>query len=318
MPRLLTLNSHEGYLYELARTGYPMDVIVGLPGHHHPTWDERLRPVPDNVRLISLEEATRSSYACVIGHSVTDLLTVKTIVGARILVLHSSLAGRIAQEKSTVTPAEMSALVRRYIDAIGGTVVIISEMKRRTWQLPRARVIVNAVSGEDYHGYTGDIPSGLRVANHVHLKERYLMWSLHEAVFDELPCRVVGVNPQLPDAAPSRDWADLKALYRQHRFYVHTASEELEDGYNLGLLEAMATGMPVVTNDHASSPVRDGVEGFRSNDAATLKRGARRLLEDPALAQKMGMAARARALELFPVDGFVSAWRALIEEVTSG
>ncbi|MEM1200211.1 MAG: hypothetical protein AAGI06_12970, partial [Pseudomonadota bacterium] len=39
------------------------------------------------------------AYDVVIGHSLTDLLEVKEVTGARLLVLHVSLAHRVAQAK---------------------------------------------------------------------------------------------------------------------------------------------------------------------------------------------------------------------------
>ena len=38
--------------------------------------------------------------------------------------------------------------------------------------------------------------------------------------------------------------------------------DEYEDGYNLAMLEAMASGMPVVALANRSSPITDGVDGF--------------------------------------------------------
>ena len=311
MPKLLTFNSHEAYVYDLARMGEPMDVVVGLQGHHHPGWDERLRPLPSNVNLVSVEDAHRGTYDCIIAHNITDLLSVKMLQAARVLTLHSSLHGRIAQEGAGVRPEEVAAVIEQYMSAVRGEIVIISEMKKSSWSL-EATVITGAVDPQDYQGYTGEISSGLRIANHVHLKREYLNWDLHEAVFSDLPCRLVGVNPEIEGAGPSEGWEDLKALYRGHRFIVHTAAVGMEDGYNLALLEAMATGMPVITNDHPTSPVRNGVDGFRSNDIGALKDGAKQLLDDPELSRKMGAAARERALELFPMHAFVSAWRGTI------
>ncbi len=77
--KLLTFCAHESYLQTLAKLGHPMDVVVNLPGHHATTWDERMRPVPDNVRLLPLEElmANPPQFDCLIGHNISDLLQTK-------------------------------------------------------------------------------------------------------------------------------------------------------------------------------------------------------------------------------------------------
>jgi len=311
---ILTFNSHEAYVYDLARMGHPMDVVVDLPGHHVQGWDERMRPVPAGVRLIGLAEARAGRYACVIGHTITDLLAVRSLAGARIFVAHGSLAGRIAQEQATTDPGQVAATLRSYLDAVGGIAVAVSETKRKSWQLD-ARVIPAGIHPDEYGGYSGEIASGLRVANHIRQKSRVLRWELHEQVFGEaLPCRLVGVNPDRPGVAPAESWDALRALYRSHRFFVHTAEPGLEDGYNLACLEAMATGMPVICNAQPSCPVEDGVSGFVSNDPAALRRGARRLLADRELARRMGEAARRRVGEHFPMTRFIAQWRAAVQE----
>jgi len=67
-------------------------------------------------------------------------------------------------------------------------------------------------------------------------------------------------------------------------------------GLPIGLLEAMAAGLPVVTSPTGgiAEAVADGTSGFlvAPGDTATLARVLRKLLEDRALAQRMGAAAR--------------------------
>ena len=314
--RVLTFDSHEAYVYDFARTGYEMDVVCDLPGHHVRGWDARMRPVPPNVRIVGIEEARANGnrYDCIVGHTITDLLAVKTIEGPRrVLVLHSSLDGRIEQERVAIDRDALREAIGRYLELVRGTLVVISEAKAATWQLP-ATIIRGAVDVSEYGPYDGARASGLRVANLVTAKSRYLRWPFHEAIFaDDLPCTLVGANPDRPGIAPARDWNELKRLYREHRFFVHTAEPGLEDGYNLATLEAMASGMPVIGNHHPTSPVEDGVSGFLSDDAGTLRSAVHRLLEDRDLAAAMGVAARERVARDFAMEDFVAAWRRLLE-----
>ncbi len=313
--KLLTFCAHESYLQTLAKLGHPMDVVVNLPGHHSTTWDERMRPVPDNVRLLPLEElmANPPQFDCLIGHNISDLLQTKHLVGPRILALHSSLTGRIAQEQAGVDAAEMSAMVARYISMISGVLLFSSEMKRQTWNID-ARVISLAVDIADYEGYHGSKDSALRVVNNISAKTDFLRWDLHESVFSDLPCRLVGINPDYPDVEPSRDWQHLKELYREHRMYVHTAAEGMEDAWNTATLEAMATGMPVICSELPDSLVEDGVSGFVSNDPEVLRAGVRRLLENRELAVEMGQAGRAKVADAFSIQKFIDNWEDAISE----
>lgn len=317
MTRVLTFDSHEGYLFDLARTGYPIDVVVDLPGHHFDGWDERMRPVPANIRLIPMAKAAHRRYDCLIAHGITDLLASKELrAKGRILALHSSLFGRLAQENASVTPEQMRAVLRRYLDHLGARLVCTSEMKRASWRLP-AKVIPFGVDLDLYRRDPSTKPCGLRVANAIRKKARYLRWELHEQAFRDVPMRLVGVNPELPEVEPAQSYDELRALYASHRFYAHTAHVGFEDGFNMASVEAMASGMPQLTNAHPSSPVEDGRTGFVSDDPVVLRSAAQRLIRDPLLAARMGDAAREQVAALFPMDAFVDAWRGEIEAARS-
>ena len=73
----------------------------------------------------------------------------------------------------------------------------------------------------------------------------------------------------------------------------------LADSFGLVHLEAMACGMPVITTPHCGSVVRDDVDGFivPIRDAMALADRIQQLLEDRCLRNRMGLAARERALQ---------------------
>jgi glycosyltransferase involved in cell wall biosynthesis len=114
----------------------------------------------------------------------------------------------------------------------------------------------------------------------------------------------VGHNPEFPGVRASSSWAELKQTFRRHRFFVHTAEPELEDGYNMATLEAMAAGLPVLGNRHPTSPVVHGVSGFLSDDPAELNQFASAFLADRCLAGEMGRAARQTVLDQFSGAAF--------------
>jgi len=117
----------------------------------------------------------------------------------------------------------------------------------------------------------------------------------------------VGHNPGMDGVKPSADWADLKQIFSRHRFYIHTADPQLEDGYNMATLEAMAAGLPVLGNRHPTSPVENGVNGFLSDDPAELGQYAAQLLADRELAARMGAAAREAVAKRFSPSRFEAA-----------
>ena len=108
---------------------------------------------------------------------------------------------------------------------------------------------------------------------------------------------------ELPPAISVGAIADLRAAYAQARCVV---VPQFRDGYPYGsegggltaLLEAMAMGRPLVVSDRGimRDYVRDGCEALvvPPEDPAALADAVSRILDDAALAARLGAAARAR------------------------
>jgi len=77
--------------------------------------------------------------------------------------------------------------------------------------------------------------------------------------------------------------------------------------------EAMAAGLPILGNQHPTSPVKHGVGGFLSDDPEELRKYARMLLEDRNLAVLMGRQARKTVIERFSTTRFKEAFLQSIE-----
>jgi glycosyltransferase involved in cell wall biosynthesis len=110
--------------------------------------------------------------------------------------------------------------------------------------------------------------------------------------------------------------ADKARLLNEASVYVLPSYNE---GLPMSVLEAMAHGLPVVSTPVGGIPeaVRDGVEGFlvTPGDVEGLVDRIGRLLADPALRERMGDAARARAEAAFGAPGIVERWVALYGEL---
>ncbi|HUS72001.1 MAG TPA: glycosyltransferase [Sedimentisphaerales bacterium] len=311
---LLVFNCYEAWVYQLRVLGYDLDIIVGLKGRYKPTWDEQMRPVPPNSRLITLQEAQQSqtSYYCIITHSTTDLLDIKHRPEPRLMVVHSTLEGCAMEEGSDDAPQTLKETLHKYLKLVGGHVVAVSMLKGKLWGFTEDIVPVGS-DPDDYLPYSGEIASGLRISNFIQIRKQYLLWDLHEKAFDGIPVRIVGHNPDMRGVRAANSWDHLKRTLQSHRFYIHTANPELEDGYNMATVEAMAAGMPVLGNRHPTSPIKHGISGFLSDDPAELRKYAGMLLEDRILATMMGKEARKTAIERFSMTGFKEAFLRSIE-----
>lgn len=312
--RLLVFDCHEAWVYQLHALDCPLDIVVGLRGRSQDGWDENMRPLPPNGRLVRLDEILKRKepYACMVGHNLTDLLDVKGIPGPRILVLHEALDGVAHEHKLAVPKEEFRATFAKFVNLTGTHVVAISQMKGRSWGFEED-IVPSSVSAGDYQPWSGDLARGLRVANHISRRLRTLLWDFHQKAFEGLPITLVGHNSDMEGVVPANNWDHLKQIFSQHRFYIHTADPRLEDGYNMATLEAMAAGLPVLGNRHPTSPVEHGVSGMLSDDPAELRAYALQLLADHDLARRMGVAAQKVVAERFSVRQFQEQFHHSIE-----
>jgi len=106
--------------------------------------------------------------------------------------------------------------------------------------------------------------------------------------------------------------ADVPALMAEaHSVMVPSvrASDGDEEGTPTVILEAMASGLPVVATRHAGIPfqVEDGVTGWlvEERDVEAMADRIERLLDDADLASRLGAAGRAAALERFDTERLV-------------
>ncbi|HEY2461195.1 MAG TPA: glycosyltransferase [Candidatus Acidoferrum sp.] len=303
-------------MYQLRLLERPLDIVVGLPGRHTRAWDLAMRPAPPNSRFVQLAEVMASprAYDCIIAHNLTDLLDVRTLVGPKLFVIHLTLDGMILEQNAQTDAGEFRRAVKQFTEASAAHVTAVSRLKAESWGFAGEKTAPLSADPLNYLPWRGDIAKGLRISNFILRRRRTLHWDFHQQAFAGVPVTLVGHNPEFPGVAASRNWEDLKETLCRHRFFIHTADPQLEDGYNVATLEAMAAGLPVLGNFHPTSPVIQGVNGFLFDDPAKLKLAALRLLGDRELAREMGSAAQQTAAQRFSGEAFCSGMRDAIEQ----
>jgi phosphatidylinositol alpha-1,6-mannosyltransferase len=127
------------------------------------------------------------------------------------------------------------------------------------------------------------------------------------ALADELG---VGNRVQLPGGVSDEA---LVEAYAQAAVFALPSSKE---GFGIVFLEAWAHGLPVVGSriGAAAEVIADGFDGFTvdPDDVPALAAVLRTLLDDPALAERMGMAGRAKVARSYSGDVFTANLRRLI------
>lgn len=120
-----------------------------------------------------------------------------------------------------------------------------------------------------------------------------------------------------------------KEILRNSRVYFYTGTQPAS--YTLGFIEAMMTGVPIVSigKDKGNSIyhydlfevpdiIQQGVSGFYSDDPLELHAYLNSILNDRVLSQTVSEATRVRAIELFGVDKIKAEWRVFLESINHG
>ena len=314
--KILSFNWHEPYLCLLAQLGYEFQIVEPevAPGHYR-RWDENMRPVPENVRLITMTTAQEmlelGEFDLIIAHNIKDLITVKDYSLPKIIVFHNCLTTEIELGKAKVNRNEYLEKIDFLLEGVQK--VFISEKKRQDWGA-NGEVILPGLDIADYGGYRGERERVLQVGNMLQERDLMMGYSVSKKIVGDHPLTTLGLNRNLPESRLSKGFQDLIEHFRSSRVFINTTVEEFEDGYNLSMLEAMATGMPVISSGNKSSPIEDGKNGYISNDLEYLNQRIDFLLSNPEEARKLGEKAKETVQEKFPLTRFLQSWRNVIEK----
>ncbi|QVL34969.1 glycosyltransferase [Telmatocola sphagniphila] len=97
------------------------------------------------------------------------------------------------------------------------------------------------------------------------------------------------------------------------------ALTSVSEAASLTLLEAMACSRPVVVTDVGGNPeiVREGIDGFRvpRNDDAACAAAFLKIVQDPALAKRMGESGRKRVEEIYTLERTLQRYKKLYEQL---
>jgi spore maturation protein CgeB/tetratricopeptide (TPR) repeat protein len=314
--KILSFNWHEPYLCLLAKIGYQFLIVEPeVSQGHYRRWDENMRPVPENVHLTSMTTAQemleQGEFDLIIAHNIKDLIAVKDYSLPKIVVFHNCLTTEIELGTAEINRKEYLDKVEFLLEGVQK--VFISEKKRLDWGA-KGEVILPGLDVSDYGGYRGDSETVLQVGNMLQERDLMMGYSVSKEIVGDHSVTTLGLNPNIPGSRLSKGFQDLLEHFRRSRVFINTTVEEYEDGYNLSMLEAMATGMPVVSSWNKSSPISDGENGYISKDIEYLNQQIGYLIKNPDEAKKLGEKAKKTVQEKFPLQRFLQSWGKVIEK----
>jgi glycosyltransferase involved in cell wall biosynthesis len=309
-PRILLVPMHPGIQYHFARVGLPTSIL----GH----WDQfqYWRPKPSNVFNLISQYAPQhltfglSDYRRLLDEipSYPELFDVAWLhFPWQLKLFWNDPIGRkiyFAAKEDELSVEEWGRLLGR------SDFVVVSYYRRTTEWVKRTfgvqlQEIQLGVCPHDYGDWTG---SRRQILTVIHSwKER----GWHYADYREATRRLPAIHvDHLDKSQATVGYAALLELFRECRVYLHDGERE----YTIVLIEAMMTGMPIVSFalPGIEAYVIHGVNGFVGRDADEIRDYCELLLNDHSLAARFGAASRSLACKQHHEARWRADWRRLI------
>ena len=237
--------------------------------------------------------------------------------------------------------AEYAALFAQAAGVVAVSTPMLERLKALGAPADRLHLSPCGVDPEDFSGAEpgASPPHFVAVGRFVEKKAPYLTVHAFKTVADEMndarlsmvgDGSLMGPTRRLAAALGLHDRVDflgiqppevVSALMRSARAFVqHSVVADNGDceGTPVAVIEAQMSGLPVVATAHAGIPevVADGETGYIVPEGDTAAMGERmlRLARDPALAARLGVAGRRRALERFTMERHLSQLAGMIED----
>ena len=311
--RIFTWHIHGSYLFNLVQA--PHDFYVPFKADRSEgycgitesyRWPENLYEVPaEDIRNLEFDcilFQTRKNYQ----EDQYEILSPQQRELPRIYLEHDP-------------PWDDPVNARHHVDDPDILLVHVTHFNNLMWDNGRTptRVINHGVILPDTAHYTGEIERGLVIINNLHMRGRRLGLDIFERVRKEIPLDLVGINYQEVGGIGSLAHRELLELEGHYRFVFNPIRYT---SLGLAVIEAMMVGLPIVglATTEMVTAIENGVSGYIDTDVSKLVWHMRRLLSDPAEAQRLGQGARRQALKRFNIQRFVSDWNAAFASVTGG
>jgi glycosyltransferase involved in cell wall biosynthesis len=312
MYTLLSINSHTAYHYLLAKLPCTIDVVNG--------WDEKSRDKPGNITLIPEKDAKlnirkKKYHAILIHRRIDDLWYILRGMMNRTPVLLAF------HNKDTRSPYKRKRLyvlfksmynfliLKSISNVFNLTFVFIQPAVKASFGM-KGSVIEPGIDIHDFEIWDPQNKKVLLVGNN--LMRHEFAFDMILRLINDFETTVIGITKNLPKSRPAANFMELKNQYKTSFVFANLLKEP-ECGYNLSTLEAMATGMPVISLKHPESPIRNGYNGIVIKNYEELAEKIRFLLNNPDLAKKLGENARNTIETFFRMDDFIVNWMEAIE-----
>jgi hypothetical protein len=309
--RVLTWHVHGNYLCNLSQAGVDFYLPVKPGSESGYSGRGTTFPFGPNVHDVPADQVRGLDFDCVLFQSRQNY----EVDQYSILSPRQQRLPQIYLEHDP--PLEHPTDTRHWVDDPLVLLVHVTPFNAMMWDSGRTptKVIDHGVLIPPGVKYSGELPRGIVIVNHLRQRGRRLGLDIFEAVRRQVPLDLVGMDAESLGGVGEIFPPDLPAFEAAYRFYFHPLRYT---SLGLALIEAMLVGLPVVglATTELVTVIENGKSGFIDTDVNRLLEPMRLLLSDPAEARRIGEAGRRIAAERFDIRRFARDWEETFRLVT--
>ncbi len=308
--KILTWHTHGSYLYYL--TQLPHDFyLMSKPGHP-PGYSGRSGHIPwgDNVHDLPATQARGAEFDCIIFQDDAQYLEDQY----EYLGQAQRRLPRIYIEHDT--PREHPTDMRHPVTDPSVLLVHVTPFNAMMWDngdIPTF-IIDHGVIAPQGVRYSGEIPRGLVIVNHLAQRGRRLGKDIFLQMREQVPLDLIGMGAEELGGLGEVQHAQLPAFAARYRFLFNPIRYT---SMGLAVIESMMSGVPVVglATTEMATAIENGVSGYVDTDVRKLLGHMQRLIVDPEEARRLGQGAQRRAMERFNIARFIDDWNMALRMV---
>src|SRR5699024_11028032 len=309
--RILTWHVHGNYLHAL--TQLPHDFVIPvLPGTM--AGYSRLGPALPwgrNIRQVPVQQIHEQELDCVIYQSRRAFESERY----RLLTPEQLKLPSIYIEHNPPEPHPTDTVHWFHHDR--GVLIHVTHHNALMWDAPAVttRVIEHGLVAPPVSLFTGELPRGITVVNHLRQRGRRVGADIYQQLARQVPLDLIGMASEDLDGLGEIPNQDVPGFIARYRFFF---SPVRYASLGLSIVEAMMAGLPVVGLAVTELPnvITNGVNGWLDSRPDRLVDCMRQLIAEPETARQWGQAARELALSRFSIGRFIDDWNHVLAEAT--
>ena len=347
--KILTYRWHCSHQYELYKLPYEFTLATGLGTCIADYWEYDKRPLPTNAYLKYIREIRVKDYDLAILHFDENVLSPENTNGViapgwgwgealrwfrknvklpMVAICHGTPQFYGQYNIHYKEPNLMQVMEKergKIVDFMGDVLVIVNSYQaQREWDFRKSKVIWHGFDPTEFYParYERGILTMLEKAmvNRPH----YNGYFVYMEVFRDFPeeYRPTTLAVAEPGGLYERNtnvyaFAKFRNYVDEVRRYSVYFNPTLRSPMSRSRGEAMMCGLVTVSvNNHdVELFIKNGVNGFYSNDPYELREYLLYLMKNPSKCKKMGMEGRKTAMDIFNHDRYLRAWEETISEL---